>query len=481
MAATNSLAPHLKLGPPRSPEAEKACLGALILDPEGLSKIEGLLDERDFFEEIHRRIFRAIARLFSSGRPVDLVTLHNELQGDSLYQDCGAENYLTELVNAVGSQAHLQEYSRIVRDKGVLRELLRAATEIYEDCYRQEARKDGWKAAPGIGELLDQAEARIFRLAQNRGSAGFAKVRELIHPLMEDLMNVQQNRTTRVTGVATGFSKLDELTSGFQKSDFIIVAARPSQGKTALALNLAGHVGLTLKQPVAFFSLEMSKNAILLRMLCAEARVDGQKLRRGFLERERFQDLTNAASRLMEADIYIDDSSTLTSLEVRARARRLASELRTQGKELSLVIIDYLQLLHHGEKSENRQQEVSEISRNLKALARDLGVPLVALSQLSRRPEERERKGHPQLSDLRESGSLEQDSDLVLMIYRPDINKPNATKEDRAKAEIIIAKQRNGPIGMIPMLFLEDHTRFVELESGRADDLGMEAETIGGE
>ncbi|MBI4668973.1 MAG: replicative DNA helicase [Elusimicrobia bacterium] len=468
--------PHLKTGLPRAPEAEKACLGALILDSDGLSKIEGILEDKDFFEELHRRIHRSIKRLFTTGRSIDLVTLHNEIQADPMYQGAGGMAYLTDLMEKVGTQAHLADYARIVREKAMVRELLRTTAEIEEECYREENRIGTLRPNAGAKELLEKAEAKIFRLAQERAVGGFVKMSDLVHPLMQSL---ERQKTTHLTGLATGFAKLDEFTSGLQKSDFIIIGARPNQGKTALALNLAAYTGLTLKQPVAIFSLEMTKPAITQRMLCAEAGVDAHDLRRGFLKRERYRDLTNAASRLLESDIFIDDTSSLTCLEVRSRARRLVSSLRAQGKELSLVIIDYLQLLRSSEKMENRQQEVSEISRSLKALARDLEVPLVALSQFSRRPEERDRSGRPQLSDLRESGSLEQDADLVLMIHRPNFNKQNATPQERAQTDLIIGKQRNGPSGVtVSLTFLDYCTRFVE---PAPDTYGSEeaSETVG--
>lgn len=459
--AEATFAPALKTGPICSPEAEKACLGALILDTDGFSKIEGSLSERDFYEELHCRIFRAMVRLFSLGRSLDLVTLHNEISGDALYQDAGGEAYLTDLVERVGSQAHLSDYARIIKEKAIYRELIRAAAEITEECYREGNRRDQFRPAGGANEMLERAEAKIFRLAHEKGESGLSPVSTIVHPLMEDLEAVRQHKML-VTGLATGFGKFDELCSGLHKEEFIIVAGRPGQGKTAFALNLAAHVGLVQKKPVAIFSLEMDKRSLLLRMLCAEVMADATKLRRGYLERAKYQDIINAANRFLSADIFIDDNKGVTTLEVRSRARRLASELRSKNKELALLIIDYLQLLKYGERSESRQVEVAEISRSLKILAQDLHVPIVALSQLSRRTEEKDRSGRPQLADLRESGSLEQDADVVAMIYRPGLYKQNASPEERAQAEIIIAKQRNGPLGMIPMYFLDQCTRFVE-------------------
>lgn len=470
-----SLSPYLKLGPPRAPEAEQALLGALLLDAEGISKIEGTLADQDFFEEIHRRVFRCMLKLYAEGRSVDAITLHNELKGDALYQDHGGENYLAGLVDRVGSQAHLQDYARIVREKSVLRELIKATTQIYEECYQEESRSDPLKPTDSVRGLLDRAEARIFQVAQERVESGFVSVRDVIHPLMESLESARQHKT-HVTGISTGFGKLDELTSGLQRAELILLAGRPGQGKTALGLNLAGHVALECRKSVAIFSLEMDYRSLLLRLLCSEARANGQKLRRGYLERDRFENITMAASRFLDADIYIDDSRSLSTLDVRSRARRLASQLRVSGKELGLLIIDYLQLMRSGSRYvESRQLEVSDISRGLKILAKDLNVPIVAMSQLSRRPEEKGREGRPQLSDLRDSGSLEQDADMVLFIYRPGLYKSNSTPEERAAAEIVIGKQRNGPLGSVNLVFLEHCTKFVEpLEGGPSDAASAE-------
>lgn len=475
MAIENISNPHLRMGPPRAPQAEQALLGAVLLDPEVLSRLEGQAQPQDFFEEINRRIFRTMLSFFSEGKSLDIVTLHNELKADVLYQDSGGESYLATLLERVASSAHVEDYARIIREKAILRELLRVATEIYEDCYREEVRKDGLRPTPAIVEILDKVGSKIFKVAQDRAFSGFASVRDLIHPLMETLETAHREKNF-VTGLSLGVKKLDELTSGLQKSDFVIVAGRPGQGKTAFALNLAAHVGLELKKPVAIFSLEMDKQALLLRLLCSEARANAQLLRRGYLERERFEAITSAASRFMDADIYLDDSRTLSPLEIRSRSRRLASELRLKNKELGLVIVDYIQLLRLHERSESRQQEVSEISRSLKALAKDLDVPLVALSQLSRRPEEKGREGRPQLADLRESGALEQDADLVLFIYREEMYKPNDPRLS-GKAEFIIGKQRNGPVGTVNMAFIKEYTRFEEVayESEATSDSGFDA------
>ncbi len=457
---SNTLSPLLRMGPPRAPEAEQALLGALLLDAETISRIEGKIRDQDFFDEIHRRIFRTIIRLYADGRSIDIVTLHNALKGDNLYQESGGESYLASLLERVGSAAHLEEYARIVREKAVLRELIRAATEIYEECSREENRKDGPRSSSDISQVLDHAESKIFKVAQERSTTGFVCIRDMVHPLMESLEKARQQKAY-VTGINTGFKKLDEFTSGFQKTDFIIIAGRPGQGKTAFALNLASNVALGLGKAVAVFSLEMDSKSLLLRMLCGEARANAQMLRRGYLERERFEAITHAASRFLEADIYLDDTRSLTPLDIRSRSRRLATELRLKGKELGLVVIDYLQLLRSSERTESRQTEVAEISRSLKALAKDLDVPLVALSQLSRRPEEKGREGRPQLADLRESGALEQDADLVLFLYREETYKPNDPRL-AGKAELIIGKQRNGPLGTVDLTFIKEYTRFEE-------------------
>ncbi|MEK6543532.1 MAG: DnaB-like helicase C-terminal domain-containing protein, partial [Elusimicrobiota bacterium] len=331
-----TLSPYFKLGAPRAPQAEQALLGALLLGAEGFSKIEGTVTDHDFYEEVHRRIFRVMVKLYGDGRNIDAVTLHEALKADTLYQDSGGGNYLTSLMERVGSQAHIEDYARIVKEKGVLRDLITAATEIYEDCYKEESSSDPLKPSDSIRDLLDRSENRIFKLAQARSTSGFLCVRDMVNPLMETLETARQKKVM-TTGLPTGFKKLDELTSGLHNNELILIAARPGQGKTAFALNIASHVALEAKKAVAIFSLEMDGQQLLMRMVCAEAQADSQKLRKGYLERKHYENITHAASRFFDADIFIDDSRNLTPLEVRSRARRLHSQLRANSKELGLV------------------------------------------------------------------------------------------------------------------------------------------------
>jgi replicative DNA helicase len=350
--------------------------------------------------------------------------------------------------------ANIEHYARIVKDKAVLRQLIHVSTKIVTAAYSQ---------AGDVADLLDEAEHQIFSIAQSKAEKGFVSVSDLVHDVIETVEKLYQ-RKTHVTGVPTGFSEIDAMTSGFQPSNLIIIAGRPSMGKTSFAMNIAEHVALHEKKPVAVFSLEMSREELMLRMLCSQARVDSHKVRRGYLEKKYWNTLTAAASQIAQSPIYIDDSSALSVLEMRARSRRLAAELSAKGTPLALIMVDYLQLMRGMGRVESRQQEISEISRNLKALARDLRVPVMALSQLSRRPEEKGREGRPQLSDLRESGAIEQDADLVAFIFREEVYKPQEL-DNQGKAKILIAKQRNGPTGEVELAFLREFTKFENLAS----------------
>ncbi|MFH2204297.1 MAG: replicative DNA helicase [Elusimicrobiota bacterium] len=446
--------------PPQAIDAEKAVLGSMLIEGEAVEKSIELLEEKQFYKDSHRKVFHAAVNLFEQGRAVDIVTVGEELKKLKWIGEIGGTTYLSELVAHVATAAHVEHYARIVRDKAVLRELIRVCTGIVGECYG-EIKKPG--------DLLDDVQGRVLAVAQKQATTSFADIKTLSHEAIKDIERQHQNKNA-VTGVSTGLAEFDKITAGFQKGDLILIAARPSQGKTALALNIAGQAVLRKDgpTPTAVFSLEMSKHAIMTRFISTQAGVDLHKVRTGFFPRNRWTDLTNAAARFSEAPLYIDDTSVLSVLELRSRARRLASELQSQGRELGLIVIDYLQLMRgSSRRSESRQQEVSDISRGLKGLARDLNIPVVALSQLSRRTEEKGRSdARPQLSDLRDSGALEQDADLVAFIYREGYYKPqDPDPELQRKAEIIVAKQRNGPTGIIHAVFDRNITRFSDVAS----------------
>lgn len=435
--------------PPQALEAEMAVLGAMLIEKEAVAKTLELLDVQSFYREAHRSIFAAIQRLFTEGKAVDVVTVAEALKRERVLTDIGGASYLTHLTSVLPTAANVEHYARLVRAKATLRDLITSATQIVTDCFAEHE---------DVERLLDRAEQTIFAIAQRKVEQGFVPVSSLVHDVIETVEQLYQ-RKEHVTGVATGFTDFDVMTAGLQPSNLIIVAGRPAMGKSSWCLNLAAHVGIHSRQPVGLFSLEMSRQEVMLRLLCAEARVDSHKVRRGFLEKKFWNTLTAAASRIAEAPLFIDDTSALTVLEMRARARRLAAELKGQNQSLALIIVDYLQLMRGLGQTENRQQEIAEISRSLKALARDLGIPVIALSQLSRRPEEKGREGRPQLADLRESGALEQDADVVVFIYREEVYKPN-DPELAGRAKVIVAKQRNGPTGEFELTFLKHLTRF---------------------
>jgi replicative DNA helicase len=441
--------------PPQAIEAEMAVLGAMLIEREAQAKALDALDENCFYKTAHQQIFRTIAQLFSQGTAVDVVTVAEELKNQRLLTDVGGASYLTNLTQMLPTAASIEHYARIVKEKATLRWLIQAATRIVTAAYEQRDE---------VATLLDQAEHSIFAIAQSKVEKGFVPVSDLIHDVIETVEKLYQ-RKSHVTGVPTGFAEIDAKTSGFQPSNLIIIAARPSMGKTSLALNISEHVAINDKRPVAIFSLEMSRQELMMRMLCSQARVDSDKVRRGYLEKKYWNTLTACAGKIAEAPIYIDDSSSLSVLEMRARARRLQAELNGKGTTLAMIVVDYLQLMRGMGRTESRQQEISEISRNLKGLARDLKVPVIAISQLSRRPEEKGREGRPQLSDLRESGAIEQDADLVAFIYRESMYKQAVDMDPYAdrKAKIIIAKQRNGPTGEFELAFIKEYTKFENL------------------
>jgi replicative DNA helicase len=435
--------------PPHSLEAERALLGAILLERESLPRAIELLRPADFYKEGHRKIFETMIALFDRNEPVDLLTVAEELKRRTELDEVGGPATLAALVDEAATAAHLMAYGGIVRQKAVLRELIRIATEIIGESY------EGRQA---VEQLLDRAEQLIFQISERRLRGSALPVRLILKDAFEHIEKLYE-RKEHVTGLATGFTELDRMSSGFQYSDFIIIAGRPSMGKTAFALNIARYAGVVEQKRVLVLSLEMSKEQLVQRLLCSEARVDSQRVRSGTLDQRDWLRLTNGAGRLAEAPIYIDESPALTVLEARAKARRMMAE-----HGLDLLIIDYLQLMA-GRNLDNRQQEISEISRSLKALAKELNVPVVALSQLSRAVEARQSK-EPQLSDLRESGALEQDADLILFLYRPGWYGIQSEDGDKV-AEVIIGKQRNGPTGVVKLSFLPEYASFENLAAHR--------------
>jgi replicative DNA helicase len=439
---------------PWSPEAEQAVLGAMLLDQDAALRAAELLEHSMFYREAHRRLFRAMVALTEQRAVIDHITLRDELLRRNELETAGGVEYLAELVDSVATPANLEHHAKIIREKAILRRLIEASTGIIQEAY------DG---RLGANELLDQAEGRIFRISQDRRQAGFTRIKEMLWPTMERIETLQKSGKA-ITGVPSGFKDLDELTSGFQKSELIIVAARPSMGKTAFVLNIAAHAAAE-RNGVAVFSLEMSKDALVQRMLCAEARVDSQNVRRGRLKDQDFTQLARAAGWLQTCPIWIDDSPALTLLEMRSRSRRLKAD-----NELGLVVVDYLQLMRSPEYAENRVQEISDISRSLKGLARELEVPVIALSQLSRASEQRGGDRKPILSDLRDSGAIEQDADVVVFIHRPEMyaKDPEERESTEGQAEIIVAKHRNGPTGHLNLYFRKSCTRFEDMTEREA-------------
>lgn len=431
--------------PPFSLEAEQSVLGAMFLEREAVLVAAEILQPEDFYRDAHRYIFEAILDLEERGQPADLVTVTETLRQQGRLDDVGGLAFVTTLAESVPTAANVEYYARIVEEKAILRRLIREATRIIQNSY---------EASTEAAAILDDAEQAILRISQYRNQSGFMAIKDLISAAYDRIEFLYQNKGG-VTGIPTGFKDLDRLTAGLQPSDLIVVAARPSMGKTSFALNVALHVALEAKIPVAIFSLEMSREQLIQRMLSSEAGIDGQRLRTGFLDEEDWLLLTTAMARLSEAPIFIDDTPSITVMDIRAKARRLVQE---RGQ--ALILLDYLQLVNSRRAFESRQQEITEISRGLKALARELQVPVVALSQLSRAVEQRQDK-RPVLSDLRESGAIEQDADVVAFIYRDEYYNPDTEK--KGIAEIIIGKQRNGPTGLVQLAFLKDSMRFRDL------------------
>ena len=427
---------------PHNAEAERTVLGAVLVDGTAFNSAAEILNRDDFYREGHRRIFDAMAALAERSATIDLVTVKDELAKSAALEAVGGAAYVAGLVDGMPRIVNVEAWSRIIKEKAALRNLIHASNRIVQSCYEAEDE-------PAV--ILDRAEKAIFDIAEHRLRQGFIGIREIVKESFRTIDQLSQSKEL-VTGLPTGFVDLDERTSGLQKGDLIIVAARPAMGKTSFCLNIAQYASARTGETVGIFSLEMAKEQLVLRMLCADARVDAHRLRTGNLQEKDWTRLAKAYADLSASKIFIDDSASLTPLEMRAKCRRLKAE-----HGLGLVMVDYLQLVSAPGRAENRQQEIASVSRSLKGLAKELSVPVVALSQLSRAPEARTEK-RPQLSDLRESGALEQDADVVMFIFREEEYKP--TEENRGVAEIIIGKQRNGPTGMLKLAFIKEYTRF---------------------
>ncbi|MCL0074809.1 replicative DNA helicase [Thermodesulfovibrionales bacterium] len=440
------MAPEINRLPPQNIEAEQSVLGAIILDNEALPKAIEALSPDDFYKETHRRLYKSIIALFERSEPIDIVTLTDYLRKSDEIEAVGGISYLSYLANSIPTSANIRYHAKIVSEKSMLRALIRTATQITSEVYEN---------SRDVDEVIDYAQKMIFDITDKRTKISFSPLRDVIKDTFKMIEHLYDKKEA-ITGVPSGFKDIDELTSGFQSGDLIIVGGRPGMGKTAFALNVAGYVAADMRETVAVFSLEMSKEQLALRMICAESGVNSSSVRKGFIGKQDWIKLTNAAGRLADAPIFIDDSSMLTVLEIRAKARRLKMEYGM----LSLIVVDYLQLMRSMGKFERREQEISDISRSLKALAKELKVPVIALSQLNRAVEQRGEK-RPTLADLRESGALEQDADIIIFLYRDEFyNKNNPS--NKGKAELIVAKQRNGPTGIVNLTYLADSTKFVD-------------------
>ncbi|HBF12709.1 MAG TPA: replicative DNA helicase [Deltaproteobacteria bacterium] len=438
----NEKAPKL---PPQNLEAESALLGAILIDNDSINRVMDVVTPTDFYREAHRRIYEAMMALSEKNEPTDILTVSNLLQAEGALELAGGASYLASMADNIPSSANIVSYARIVREKALLRKLIEAASQIATSGYENSDEPD---------KVLDNAEKLIFEISQNHMRNAFSHVKDIVKDSFKRIEFLFENQKS-ITGLATGLNEFDNMTSGLQPGDLIIIAARPSMGKTSLALNMAENVAIHEKGVVALFSLEMGKEQLVTRMLCSQARIDSSRLRCGQLEERDWPMLTKAAGHLSEANLYIDDQASPTVLEMRAKARRLKKE-----RGLNLVIVDYLQLVRGSYFSGSREQEISEISRGLKALAKELRVPVIALSQLNRAVESRTNR-RPQLSDLRESGAIEQDADVIAFIYRDEVYDPNTA--DKGIAEIIIGKQRNGPTGVCRAAFLNSYTKFENL------------------
>ncbi len=441
----DGIADELKKIPPQQLEAEQSLLGGILIDSESLSAALEVLKGDEFYRETHRIIFRVMQDLFERNEPIDLITVTSLLTERNQLETIGGATYLASLMETVPSAANVPAYARIVNEKALLRNLIQKSNEIISWCY------GGGK---GVEEILDHAESSIFAVTENRIRTSYSTIKDIVKKSIKAIEDLQEQREM-VTGVPSHFKDLDKLTAGFQKSDLIIIAGRPSMGKTAFALNVACNAALKSDVPIGFFSLEMSKEQLAMRLLCSEARVDSHKIRSGFLSRQECAKMLTAAGVFMDAPICIDDTPAITTIELRAKARRMMAD-----GGLGMIVVDYLQLMRSREGVERREQEISDVSRSLKAVAKELNIPVIALSQLNRKVEERHNK-RPMLSDLRESGAIEQDADVIIFIYRDEVYNENTT--EAGIAEITIGKQRNGPLGVVKLQYMNSYTRFENL------------------
>jgi replicative DNA helicase len=442
--------------PPQSIEAEQSVLGGVLLDNSALDQILDIVREEDFYRDAHRKIFATMVDMSDKDEAIDYLTLQERLKQRGHLEEVGGAGYISTLTDVIPTSANVTHYASIVRDKAIARRLIHASSEIL---------RHGFEASEDLPEYVDLAERLIFGVVQERKLAGVTHIKDLVTDSFATIERIYEKKET-YTGVPSGFRDLDDKTSGFQNSDLIIIAGRPAMGKTSFALNIAQFASQEAKMPVLFFSLEMSKESLAMRLLCSEARVDHQRLRKGLLTDTDWGRLARAAGALSDADLFIDDTPGVRVMEMRAKARRLQAELQKQDKSIGLIFMDYLQLSSLGKRVESREREISEISRSLKGLAKELNVPVVALSQLSRKPESRESK-RPQLSDLRESGAIEQDADVILFVFREEEYTQDKDKE--GLAEVIVGKQRNGPTGTVNLRFFKEYTRFENLARGEVE------------
>ncbi|HDZ62159.1 MAG TPA: replicative DNA helicase [Nitrospirae bacterium] len=435
--------------PPQNIEAEQSVLGAILLENEAISPVIEMLVPEDFYKDSHKKIFRAMRELYEKSEPIDLITLTEQMSSKEQLEEVGGASYLSLIVNQVPTSANIKYHSKIVKEKAMLRNLITTATDIVSMSYDEDT---------AVNEILDKAETKVFALSEKSIKSSFVHIKEVVKDTIE-LVDRLYDKKELITGLPSGFKDLDELTTGFQPGDLVVVGARPGMGKTAFCLNIASHVGLNVKVPVAVFSFEMSKELIVLRMICAEAEVDSKSVRSGYHTKEDYRKLVNAAGRLADAPIFIDDAFN-SVLEIRAKARRLKAE-----HGLGLIIVDYLQLMRGEGSYTAREQVISDISRSFKALAKDLSVPIIVISQLNRSCEQRGDDKHPIIADLRESGAIEQDADTIMFLYRGDYYK--ARNAEPGAADLDLAKQRNGPTQRIQLTFIDKLTKFKDYSGQR--------------